>query len=217
MIPWTLIEDVTVPGSTEQMRLYKRGDEYSIRVANYELMNSRAHGSEEALAELAFDKLGAKRKLRVLIGGLGMGYTLAAVLRGLVHGGEAVVAELVPAVVAWNRGPLSSLAGNPLRDKRARVYRGDVTQAILDEKVGFDAILLDVDNGPEALTLDTNHRLYGLPGLRAAHAALRPGGVLAIWFVRRLRQCGFEVEEVRARARTGRGGARYVVWVAQRK
>lgn len=205
------------------MRLYQRGEEYSIRVGTCELMNSRMHGSEEALAELAFEKLAGCVNPRVLIGGLGMGYTLAAVLRFLGRGGHAVVSELVPAVVVWNRGPLRALAGSPLSDRRVTVREEDVVRVIASEPGGFDAILLDVDNGPRALTSAGNERLYGLEGLRSAHAALRSRGVLAIWssgpdpaFVRRLRHAGFAVNEVRARARTGRGGARHMIWLAVR-
>src|SRR5687767_10410699 len=121
MIPWTLLDRAPLPDSTEEIRLYQRGGEFAIRVANYELMNSRVHGSEEALAELAFAKLGKRSPLRILIGGLGIGYTLAAALRGIDARGEVVVAELVPAVVAWNRGPLAELAGRPLDDHRVRI------------------------------------------------------------------------------------------------
>jgi spermidine synthase len=222
LIPWTLLDRAALPGSTEEIRLYQRGDEFAIRVANYELMNSRVHGSEEALAELAFARL-PTRPLRTLIGGLGLGYTLAAALRGIGDRGEAVVAELVPAVVTWNRGPLAHLAGRPLDDPRTRIVEGDVARVIRENRGGFDAILLDVDTGPRALTHEDNRQLYDAKGLRAAHAALRPKGVLAIWsgapdtaFTRRLSDAGFAVEEVRARARGEKGRAHYIVWLAQR-
>lgn len=223
MIPWTLLDCAQLPNSQEEIRLYQRGEEFAIRVANYELMNSRVHGSEEALADLAFAKLSGRSSLRVLIGGLGIGYTLRAALRGLDAHGEAVVAELVPAVVRWNRGPLADLAGRPLDDPRVRVVEQDVARVIREERGGFDAILLDVDTGPRALTHEDNRRLYDASGLRAAHAALRPRGVLAIWssasdpaFTQRLRESGFLVEEVRARARGEGGRAHYIVWLAQR-
>lgn len=223
MTPWTLLDRAPLPGSEEELRLYQRGGEYAIRVANYELMNSRVHGSEEALADLALARLSGRSGLRVLIGGLGLGYTLAATLRGLDPHGLAVVAELVPAVVRWNRGPLAELAGRPLDDPRVQIVEDDVARVIRGERKGFDAILLDVDTGPRALTHEANRRLYDPAGLRAAHAALRPRGVLAIWsgtadpaFTRRLRDAGFGTEEVRARARGEGGRAHYIVWVAQR-
>ncbi|MEO8383064.1 MAG: spermidine synthase [Acidobacteriota bacterium] len=223
MIPWTLLDRAPLPDSSDEIRLYQRGAEYAIRVANYELMNSRVHGSEEALAELAFAKLAGRSRMRVLVGGLGIGYTLAAALRGLDAGGEAVVAELVPAVVKWNRGPLAALAGHPLDDPRVLVLEKDVARVIRENRGGFDAILLDVDTGPRALTHEDNRRLYDAAGLRVAYAALRPRGVLAIWsggrdpaFTRRLSEAGFTVEEVRARARGEGGRAHYIVWVAQR-
>lgn len=223
MIPWTLLDRAAVPGSRDEMRLYQRGEEFSIRAANYELMNSRVHGSEEALSELAWKKIGSRPAARVLIGGLGLGYTLAAVLRVAGHDAQVVVAELVPEVVTWNRGPLAPLAGRPLDDSRVTVRVEDVGAIIREERDAFDAILLDVDNGPQALTSEDNRRLYDTAGLRAAMRALRPGGVLGIWastvdsaFVGRLRQIGFAVDEVRARARSEGGGARYVIWIAQR-
>jgi spermidine synthase len=224
VIPWTLLANAPLPNSNEEIRLYQRGDEFAIRVANYELMNSRVHGSEEALADLAFAKLDGRAPLRVLIGGLGLGYTLAAALRGIGERGEAVVAELVPAVVTWNRGPLAKLAGHPLDDPRVSVIEGDVARVIKENRSRFDAILLDVDTSPSALTHEDNRKLYGAAGLRAIYDALRPRGVLTIWssasdpaFTRRLREAAFEVEEVRARARGERGRAHYIVWVAQRR
>ena len=222
MIPWTLLDRAAVPGSSDEMRLYRRGDEYAIRVGNYELMNSRVHGSEEALAEQAWKKISDRPRPRILVGGLGLGYTLAAVLRVAGPEAQVVVAELVPKVVEWNRGPLASLASHPLDDARTVVRVADVGAVIRKERAAFDAILLDVDNGPQALTSEDNHRLYDTAGLRATQAALRPGGVLGIWasgpdpaFVAKLRQMGFDVEEVRARARAERGGARYLIWIAQ--
>jgi spermidine synthase len=223
MLPWTLLDHAPLPGSADEIKLYKRGTEYSIRVANYELMNSRVHGSEEALAELAWEKIAGRPRPRILIGGLGLGYTLAAVLRLLGPKGEAVVAELVPAVIAWNRGPLGPLAGNPLRDSRVKIREADVADVIREEPGGFDAILLDVDTAPRALTAESNGRLYTAEGIRTTHAALRPNGVLGIWsggadpaFLKRLERARFRVSEVRARARTEHGGARYLIWLAQR-
>jgi spermidine synthase len=222
MIPWELLGCAQVPGGGEELRLYKRGGEFSIRVNSRELMNSRAHGSEDALAELACAKIADRHRPRVLIGGLGMGYTTAAALRRLGNGARIVVAELVPSVVEWNRGPLADLAGHPLQDARVTVREADVAQILKDERRAYDAILLDVDNGPEGLILKGNDWLYSPNGLNAAYEALARAGVLAIWsagpdhaFTKRLRRAGFEVNEVRVRARSG-GGGRHTIWLAVR-
>jgi len=222
MIPWELLGCAQVPGGGEELSLYKRGGEFSIRVNSRELMNSRAHGSEDALAELACAKIADRHRPRVLIGGLGMGYTTAAALRRLGTGARIVVAELVPAVVEWNRGPLADLAGHPLQDARVTVREADVAQILKEERRAYDAILLDVDNGPEGLILKGNDWLYSPNGLNAAYEALARAGVLAIWsagpdhaFTKRLRRAGFEVNEVRVRARSG-GGGRHTIWLAVR-
>jgi spermidine synthase len=222
MIPWELLGCAQVPGGGEELRLYRRGGEFSIRVNGRELMNSRAHGSEDALAELACARIADRPCPRVLIGGLGMGYTTAAALRRLGTGAKVVVAELVPAVVEWNRGPLADLAGHPLQDARVTVREADVAQIIKAERRAYDAILLDVDNGPEGLILKGNDWLYSPNGLNATYAALARAGVLAIWsagpdqaFTKRLRRAGFEVNEVRVRARSG-GGGRHTIWLAVR-
>ena len=222
MIPWTLLDSAQVPGDGGEMRLYQRGSEYSIRVGSYELMNNRVHASEDALASMVCSRLGDRDGARVLVGGLGMGFTLARVLRE--SRAEVVVAELVPAVVQWNRGPLGAFAGNPLSDPRVTVCEGDVGAVIRAETNAFDAILLDVDNGPAGLTSPMNDRLYGLAGLRAARKALRPGGLLAVWsagpdpaFTRRLQEAGFDAEEVRVRGRGKAGGSRFLIWIAQRR
>jgi spermidine synthase len=185
-------------------------------------MNSRTHGSEDALGQLACEPLRDRAAARVLIGGLGMGFTLAAALACLPADAELVVAELVPGVVAWNRNRLGGCAGNPLRDPRVRVEIGDVGQLIREAAGAFDAILLDVDNGPEALTHPNNGSLYTLQGLCAAYDALRVDGTLAVWsvspakaFVARLRSVGFSVTERRVRAHRGKG-ARHVIWLAKR-
>lgn len=223
MIPWELIDSSRVPGSGGEICLYRRGREYSIMVNGAELMNSRAHGSEDALAELACVRMAKHPSPRVLIGGLGMGYTTAAALRRLEPAARVVVAELVPAVVEWNRGPLSDLAGHPLQDSRVMVREIDVAKVLQAEQGGYDAILLDVDNGPEGMTSKRNDWLYSRAGLAAAHAALRPGGVLAVWsagpdqlFAKRLAHAGFEVDEVRVRARGQKGGERHTIWLAVR-
>ncbi|MBI2354964.1 MAG: hypothetical protein HYV06_08040 [Deltaproteobacteria bacterium] len=223
MIPWEFIDSSPVPGGGGELRLYRRGREYSIMVNGSELMNSRAHGSEEALAELACARIADRPCQRVLIGGLGMGYTTAEALRRIGAGGRVVVAELVPAVVEWNRGPLADLAGHPLEDARVTVREIDVARIIQSEERAYDAILLDVDNGPVGMTRRGNDRLYSRPGLDAAFAALRPGGVLAVWsagpdqaFTRLLGQAGFEVDEVRVRARGPGKGERHTIWLAKR-
>jgi spermidine synthase len=221
--PWNLLDSAQVPGNGGELRLYQRGDEFSIRIAGRgELMNSRAHGSEDALAEHACARLADALKPRLLIGGLGMGFTLAAALRHIGEQAEVVVAELVPAVVTWNRGPLGEHAGHPLRDPRVRVHAGDIVRVLAAGQQAYDAILLDVDNGPEGLTRSENDWLYGEDGLNAAYATLRPQGVLAVWsagpdqaFLQRLRKVGFEADEVRVRAH-GPKGARHIIWFARR-
>jgi spermidine synthase len=221
MIPWELLDSAPVPDGGETLRLYRRGDEFSIRIGANELMNSRTHGSEDRLAEAACARLAGRAQPRVLIGGLGMGFTLAAALRRLGPDAAVVVAELVPAVVEWNRGPLGAPSGRPLDDVRVAVHAGDVGALLRTAATAFDAILLDVDNGPAGLTRKGNDWLYGAAGLRAAHAALRPGGALAVWsaapdrrFHARLRRAGFEVEELRVRAHRNRG-ARHIIWLAR--
>lgn len=223
MTPWILLDSAQVPGDGGELRLYRRGDEFSIKVVGRgELMNSRVHGSEDALAEQTCARLRKDTTPRLLIGGLGMGFTLAAALRHLGAQAQVVVAELVPAVVAWNRGPLGESAGHPLEDPRVSVREGDVARVLKTGQQAYDAILLDVDNGPEGLTRKQNDWLYGMNGLNAAYAALRPQGVLAVWsagpdpdFVQRLRKVGFEVEELRVRGH-GTKGARHIVWFASR-
>jgi spermidine synthase len=223
MIPWTFLDSAQAPGNGGELKLYQRGAEFSIRVEKCELMNSRHYGSEDALAELSCKRITDRPHPRVLIGGLGMGYTLRAALNSLKADGKVVVAELVPAVVVWNRGPLAELAKNPLKDPRVIVRENDVGEVMREKQHAYDAIMLDVDNGPEGLTRKGNDWLYGLSGLKVAYDALRPRGVLAVWsagtndgFVRRLRKIGFKVDEVPVRSRGARGGARYTVWLAQR-
>ena len=213
-----------MPGNGGELRLYKRGAEFSIRVDGRELMNSRVHGSEDALAELACARVADRPHPRILIGGLGMGYTLATALHRLGATAKVIVAELVPAVVAWNRGPLADLAGRPLQDGRVSVREVDVARILEEGPRRYDAIVLDVDNGSESLTVKSNDWLYARAGLDAAWAALRPTGVLAVWsagpdriFAQRLRNAGFAVDEVRVRARGHGGGERRTIWIAQRR
>lgn len=224
MIPWQLLDCAPVPGANTELRLYKRGGELSIRLDNCELMNSRVHGSEDAMADLACARIASRSRLQVLIGGLGMGYTLAAALNRLGNKGQVLVAELVPAVVAWNRGPLAALAGHPLDDDRVTVREVDVAQILRTEHRIYDAILLDVDNGPRALTWKGNNWLYTQAGLKAAFTALRPAGVYALWsassnpaFTKRLRGVGFEVDEKRVRALGPRKGGYHTIWLAAKE
>ena len=223
MIPWEFLDSAQVPDSSSELRLYKRGCEFSIRIDGCELMNSRVHGSEDALAKLACARIADRFNPRILIGGLGMGYTLAATLRNLGVKGRVVIAELVPEVVKWNQGPLANLAAHPLQDNRVTIRIIDVARIIQTEHQSFDAILLDVDNGPEGLARNSNDWLYSMAGLDAAFSALRPEGVLAVWsagpdraFAHRLRQVGFEVNEVKVKARGNRGGGRHTIWIAVR-
>ncbi len=222
MIPWEYLDRAALPTGGE-ISLYRRGGEFSIRVGHRELMNSRAHASEEALADLAMARIADCTGRRILIGGLGMGFTLAAALRQIGPAGRVVVAELVPEVVTWNQSWLAPLAGYPLRDARVTVHTGDVAQLLRAACQRYDAILLDVDNGPEALTHAGNGWLYARPGLNAALAALRPSGVLAVWssgpnpvFAQRLRRAGYQVEEIAVPARDGRKGRRHLIWLAIR-
>lgn len=222
MLPWIELDRAIVAGRTDPLVLLRRGHEFVIRVGTIALMGSDQHGSEEALAELACERFAAFADARVLVGGLGMGFTLAAALRVLAPGAHVGVAELLPAVVAWNRGPLAHLAGRPLEDARVVVHEGDVAAAYGDAP-DWDAILLDVDNGPDGFTREGNDALYTLDGLRRAHRALRPGGVLGVWsvapddaFTRRLAQAGFAVETRVVRARRTRGG-RHTLWLGEKR
>ena len=223
MNPWILLDQINVPGDGGIMKLYRRAHEFSISVKNEELMNSRMHGSEDALAELACKRVANRETPCVLIGGLGMGFTLGAVLANLGANAEVIVAELVPAVIQWNRTHLAELAGHPLDDPRVSVRTSDVRLVIKADKDAYDAILLDVDNGPDGLTHEGNNRLYTHGGLAAAKAALKPGGILAVWsaepdksFSKRLRGSGFKMEEISVRARGKRGGRRHTIWLAQK-
>ena len=220
MIPWIQLDSTTIPDGGE-LRLMRRGAELSIMSGSIELMNSRLSGSEVALASLACARLQGRPKPRVLVGGLGMGFTLRAALAELSRDAVVTVAELVPAVVAWARGPMAQLFEGCLEDPRVTVRQADVAEVIAGARGAFDAILLDVDNGPGGLNRDANDRLYSLGGLAAAKRALRPGGVLAVWsagrddgFTRRLRSAGYGAEEIPVRATGGRRGARHVIWLA---
>lgn len=221
MVPWILIDTAKVPGGAGELRLRSRGAEFAIFLDRNELMNSRRSGSEEALATLTCAKLAHQKRARVLIGGLGMGFTLRTALAALGKDAEVAIAELVPAVVEWARGPLAHIVGDSLDDPRVTLEVADVGLLIGDGPARYDAILLDVDNGPDGLTRAANDGLYSRAGLNAARAALRPGGVLAIWssapdvaFAQRLRKVSFEVEEVRARAHGVSKGGHHIIWLA---
>ncbi|PWB84094.1 MAG: spermidine synthase [Methylocystaceae bacterium] len=223
MIPWSLLDTAPIPGGEGELRLMRRGGEFSIMLGANELMNSRLGGSEEALATLSCERILARPRPLILIGGLGMGFTLRAARDVLGATARIVVAELVPAVVAWARGPMAEVFGASLRDPRIRIEEADVGRLIRAGRSTYDAILLDVDNGPEGLTREANDGLYAISGLSAARAALKPGGVLAVWssgpdrnFTQRLRKTGFGVDEIKVRANGARGGARHVVWIATR-
>jgi spermidine synthase len=219
VVPRILLDRALVAGGGE-LRLVRRGDEFLILLGNNPLMSSRRSGSEVALAELTCARLSGRPRPRLLIGGLGMGFTLRAALAQLGQGAEIVVAELVPQVIEWARGPIAALHGRSLDDPRVRIVVEDVARSIHEENQAWDAILLDVDNGPEGLTIEANDRLYSPAGLAAAMTALRPGGILAVWsahrddaFAARLRRAGFAVEEHKVRAHAGKG-SHHIIWLA---
>jgi spermidine synthase len=220
MIRWVHLDTATVPGDGGELRLMQRGTEYSIMAGATELMNSRLSGSEQALATLVCDRLQGRPASHILIGGFGMGFTLRAALEALGPKARVTVGELVPAVIDWARGPMAHLSGECLKDPRLTVREGDVGDLIGSAERDYDAILLDVDNGPEGLSRPANDRLYDADGLADARRALTIGGILAVWssspdrdFTRRLIKAGFKVEEVPVRA-TGKRGARHVIWLA---
>lgn len=221
MLPWVLIERAETPDGGA-LELWRRGGEFSIRTAGHELMGSTMHGSERQLAELAIAALDELPRPRVLIGGLGFGYTLAAALGGLGPKARVLVDEISRAVIGWNRGALGELAGHPLRDQRVLVRELDVVDDLMRAEEPFDLILLDVDNGPSALSQARNAWLYRERGIARLHDALSPGGVLGVWsagpdprFVKRLRAQRFRVDEHRVHA-SGSRGKRHTLWIAKR-
>ena len=222
MKPRQLVGATTVPGTTDELRLFRRGDDFMIVVGRDELMSSRMSGSEEALAEMTLARLPDHGAPRLLIGGYGMGFTLRAALRLLPADAHVVVAELVPDIIAWARGPMAALTAGCLDDPRVRIVERDVGACIAGARGEYDALLLDVDNGPDALTHPGNAGLYSARGLAAAKAALRPGGVLAVWsaapdpaFRRRMAHSGFAADEVTVRARSNGKGPRHTIWFAR--
>ena len=223
MIPWLQIESTRVPGADVELRLMRRGAEFSMMLGPNELMNSRLSGSEEALATLACRRIAKVRRPDVLIGGLGMGFTLRAALDLLPPDALVVVAEIVPAVVEWNRGPLGPLAGEPLNDSRVQVEIDDVAVTLGSRPGQFDAVLLDVDNGPTAFAASNNAGLYDDRGIAAAFGVLKMNGVLAVWsarenrkFEQRLRHGRFAVEVERVRGRLKKGGPSHTIFLAHK-
>lgn len=223
MTPRELLGTAQVPGG-QLLSLYRRGRDFMIVLDRNELMSSRMSGSEEALANLTIDRLGGRPYLHLLIGGYGMGFTLRAALARLGAGAQVTVAELVPEIIDWARGPMAELMAGCLDDPRVTLAMGDVADAIADGAGRYDAILLDVDNGPDGLARDANDRLYSARGLQVAKASLKPGGVLAVWsagadaaFTRRLHEAGFAVDEVKVRARSNGKGPQHVIWFGRKR
>lgn len=218
---WDLLGEARIPGTSKILSLYQGKDDFFIRLpGGHELMSTRKYSSELALGSVPCKRVQNPDNARVLIGGLGMGFTLAAALKELGEQAVVTVAELIPEVVEWNRGPLGERSGYPLNDPRTRVFTGDVAKLLKNSKACFDVIALDVDNGPEGLTRSSNDWLYSLAGITAAQNALAPGGLLAYWsagldadFHDCLRSCGFLVEEISVRAH-GNKGPRYIIWLA---
>ena len=226
MLPRETLASAQVPDG-ETLTLISHGRDFIIMLGRDELMGTRMQFSEEQLAVLTLAELDAPRP-RVLIGGYGMGFTFRKALEKASEGAEIVVAEVVPEILEWAQGPLAELTGDTLSDPRGDVVLCDVAALIDDANDGtcekWDAILLDVDNGPDGIVRDGNQRLYSTTGLGKARDALRPGGILAVWsaapdykFTRRLKEAGFEVEERRVRARPNNKGPHHTIWFARKR
>jgi spermidine synthase len=203
MHPWTKIDTAQIPNNGGELTLSQRGDEFSIKISGKrgELMNSRVYNSEKALSQLGCAHIKPHLDAHILVGGLGMGYTLSAALKAVNSDSQVTVAELIPEVVQWNKGPLGHCAGNPLQDPRTKIYIGDVKELLVSAQPTFDAILLDVDNGPKGLTHTDNNWIYSEEGLKDIYDSLQPNGMLAIWsagpdylFTVRLKKIGFRVD-----------------------
>lgn len=225
MIPWTLLGTANIPNNGGELKLTQRENDFSIHLIGVrgELMNSRMHSSELALAELGCAHIQGKENTVVLVGGLGMGFTLAAALKAASISSQVVVAELVPEVVEWNKGPLGECAGRPLNDDRVEVYLGDVAELFKIEQAAYDAVLLDVDNGPEGFTQADNNNLYSMESLQAIRETLNPAGVLAVWsawhdpkFTTQLKKAGFKVKTKTVRAHKGKG-SHHTIYLARKK
>lgn len=224
MNKWTVLGVAQIPNEGGELKLSQRDQEFSIRLSGVrgELMNSRVHGSEEALAELGCAQLRSADNTEILVGGLGMGFTLAAALECVDASATVTVAELIPEVVEWNRGPLGDCAKRPLEDPRTLIHTGDVSDLITRKTSFYDAILLDVDNGPEGLTHADNDQLYASGGLERIYRALTPQGMLAVWsagpdplFLTRLKKAKFHVSARTVRARPGKG-SRHTIFLAKK-
>ena len=225
MLPRETLATAAIPGG-ETLELVRHGRDHIVMLGRNELMSTRMQFSEQQLAELTLERLD-KPQPRLLIGGYGLGFTLRAALRGLGEGGSVTVAEIVPEILDWARGPLAELTGDTLEDPRVTIELCDVA-ALIDDAVDgtaarYDAVLLDVDNGPDGIVRDGNERLYTRTGIARARDALDPGGLLAVWsaapdpkFARRLKDAGFEVEERTVRARPNNKGPRHTIWFARR-
>ena len=225
MIPSTLLGTANIRNNGGELRLTQRGSDFSIHLKGVrgELMNSRTHCSELALAELGCAHIQDMEKAKVLVGGMGMGFTLAAALKATSSTAQVIVAELVPEVIEWNKGPLGACAGKPLDDKRVLVHLGDVAELFKTKKAAYDAVLLDVDNGPEGFTQNDNNKLYSTESLQAIRQTLHPRGMLAIWsawhdpkFTLQLKKAGFKVETQTVRAHKGKG-SRHTIYLARKK
>ena len=222
---FVLLDTAPIPNNGGALCLFEYGEDFVIKIQGGDggqLMNTRMHGSEDALAAIPCKQIASRPRVRVLIGGLGMGFTLASALQHIGKNGQVVVAELVPGVIEWNRGPLGEKAGMPILDPRADIRCQDVAEVIKSEPLGFDAIMLDVDNGPEGLTQKGNDWLYSMDGLRQCAKALRPKGMLAVWsssadraFSEKVRKAGFKGEAVQVYAH-GNRGTRHTIWIAQK-
>lgn len=219
MRPREILDQTTTPDG-EPLELVIEGGHFVLRVANKPLMSSAAYGSEQAMARVAFEAIGERPRPRILVGGLGMGFTLRAALDVFGKKAQVTVAELLPALVRYNLGVLGALAKHPLSDNRTTLFEGDVRVPLAEG--GWDAVLMDVDNGPDAFTTGDNATLYGDAGARLMAGSLAPGGVLVVWsaypsrsFERTLRRAGLRCETRRVRAREGSKGSKHVLFVAR--
>jgi len=221
---WTQLGEASVPGSDKSIYLFQGKDDFFIKLSGgLELMNTRKHGSEDALGALPCQNLENPESACVLIGGLGMGFTLAAVLDAVGPGAQVTVAELIPEVVGWNHGPLGECSGRPLDDSRTQVHIGDVADLLREKQAFYDVIALDIDNGPEGLTKSNNSWIYSEQGISATVDALKPVGIVSYWsaeadqkFNGRLKRCGLKIEEVSVYAH-GNKGARHTIWLATKQ
>ena len=225
MIPTSLLGTANIPNDGGELQLSRRGNDFVIGLKGEpgELMTSRVHSSELALGELGCAHIDGVENTRVLVGGMGMGFTLAAALKATAGSSEVHVAELVPEIIEWNKGPLGECAGQPLCDERVRVKLGDIATLFNTKQATYDAILLDVDNGPEAFTQDDNSNLYIAESLRAIHQTLRPKGILGVWsawhepnFMKQLKKANFKnVSFKTVRAHKGKG-SKHTIYLAQK-